>query len=266
MSIREKFSKVGEKVIQTFRPKTGLKEMNIVKANERIAELESKLGDREPMFEPVAPVKAAAPVNTMRASAGAPSAPSTANSSNLDALVTQAKTLSAKAEAEAKQKEAKKQEALKKLLSMPIKWSMDDTDEIIYAKIEKFEAEEKARLEAEARLAKAIFDTTESDYFYSSPERSVKGVAYRIGVQDYSLMLDANGKFSRVLIKRQYVVGSLQNPAWQVLTWNKAHLTDFDFKVLIAIKPTFDQIKSVYQLSFPASQDKIEVISESVIW
>ena len=43
MSIKENFNKIGNKVVQTFRPKNGIKETNIIKANEKIAELEKQL-------------------------------------------------------------------------------------------------------------------------------------------------------------------------------------------------------------------------------
>jgi hypothetical protein len=43
MSVKTNFKSVAGKIVETFKPKGGLKEMNIIKANERIAELEKQV-------------------------------------------------------------------------------------------------------------------------------------------------------------------------------------------------------------------------------
>ena len=53
MKIRQTFKKVGNTIRESFKSQPTIKEMNIVKANARISELENKLNDTksEPMFE-----------------------------------------------------------------------------------------------------------------------------------------------------------------------------------------------------------------------
>jgi DNA-directed RNA polymerase subunit F len=287
MSIKSSFNKVGNKIVETFRPKKGMV-LNVMKANEAIAKLEaendalkgiSNTEDQAEQVQAVTPkidaAKASRENIVKEANAYLKAHPVKVKQydavPSITAMVADAQKAEVLAKAECEAAEKYKKELIHKLRSNPRymnKISMGDMEspERMLAKMTLLDAEEaftvavsKAKTRTPDEINQALFNER---------ERTTSEPVFFCARQGWYIMRNTVGKNSRVFIKPEtsgqaikmtginsYVAlvhraqgSSTGGNVSTVGNGGGSDLTEAEFLSIISNKPTFEQLARTYYL------------------